>query len=247
MTKRSHTLPRRFFFFFLLIPVAHNVSSSPPIFSPPTTTNSLTLTDLARTNFFAVYHLNPKFFSIPILLYKNTPKKKHTRALAFTIAMLMDTFLEKKSMQIEFRIPFCLPVSSDSSHNSEMKRGLEGAQLECLPTNHWSIYRTFCLPHSLLTVKLRHQRVWTTHYSTSKDQSGSPTRPVLRPPLSGYNEPHLTLCLLYAHNQRPQHAAALESESPGVVLTGRAANSAHSNSQTFVPAFHFSHEFGSGS
>ena len=46
-----------------------------PILSPLQTTNSLT--DLSRTNFFAVYHLNPKlFFSIPIPLYKNKHQKK---------------------------------------------------------------------------------------------------------------------------------------------------------------------------
>ena len=47
-----------------------------PILSPLQTTNSLT--DLSRTNFFAVYHLNPKlFFQSPIPLYKNKHQKKN--------------------------------------------------------------------------------------------------------------------------------------------------------------------------
>ena len=52
-----------------------------PILSPLQTTNSLT--DLSRTNFFAVYHLNPKlfFFNPPSPSIKTNTKKKR----AFTI------------------------------------------------------------------------------------------------------------------------------------------------------------------
>ena len=52
-----------------------------PILSPLQTTNSLT--DLSRTNFFAVYHLNPKlfFFNSPSPSIKTNTKKKR----AFTI------------------------------------------------------------------------------------------------------------------------------------------------------------------
>ena len=47
-----------------------------PILSPLQTTNSLT--DLSRTNFFAVYHLNPKlfFFNSPSPSIKTNTKKK---------------------------------------------------------------------------------------------------------------------------------------------------------------------------